>query len=108
MLGDGDSIEGWSDWWGELGGWGEVSLGAFEMAAVLMLIKFLAAIVTVFDFVILIHGVKRDNLDLMEPSVCKTFSDDCTRRKNSIVCWWDGHPLNCWRGHPLLLLGGGS
>ena len=36
------------------------------------MIKFLAVAVTVFDFVILIDGVKRDNLALMETSVCKT------------------------------------
>ena len=52
------------------------------MAAELLLIKFLAVAVTVFDFVILIDGVKKDNLTLMEISVCKTFSDDCTSRVN--------------------------
>ena len=80
LLGDGDSMEGWCDWWGQPGGWGGVSLGAFVMLAELLLIKFLAVAVTVFDFVILIDGMKRDNLALMETPVCKTFSDDCTSR----------------------------
>ena len=85
------------------------------MASELMLIKFFAVAVTVFDFVILIDGVKQDNLVLMETSVCKTFSDDCTSRKNRrrwrwnfgaavLICCWGGHPLNnggvtlcrCW------------
>ena len=52
------------------------------MANELLLIKFLAVAVTVFDFVILIDGVKRDNLALTETSVCKMFSDDCTIREN--------------------------
>ena len=52
------------------------------MATELLLIKFLAVAVVVFDFVILIDGVKRDNLALLETSVGKTFSDDCTSRKN--------------------------
>ena len=78
------------------------------MATELLLIKVLAVAVTVFDFVILIDGVKRDNLALTELSVCKPFSDDRTIRKNSSVCWWGDHPLNCWGEHPLSLLGGGS
>ena len=53
------------------------------MAAKLPVIEFLAVAVTVFDFVILIDGVKRDNFALMESSVGKTFSNDCTSRKNS-------------------------
>ena len=88
------------------------------MAAKLLLIKFLAVVVTVFDFVILIEGVKRNNLALMELSVGKTFSNDCTSRENRrrwwcsfgaavLGCWCGGHPLNSGRGHPLLLLGGG-
>ena len=52
------------------------------MAAELLLIKFLAVAVTVFDFLILIDGVRRDNLAFMETSVCKTFLDDCTSRVN--------------------------
>ena len=118
LLWDGNSTEGSSDWWFELGGWGGVSLGAFVMAAELLLIKFIAVAVMVFDFVILIDGVKRDNLALMESSVGKTFSDDCTNRKNKrrwwrsfgaavMGCWWGGHPLNSGRGHPLSLRGGG-
>ena len=59
-----------------------MSLGAFVMVAELLLIKFLAVAVTVFDFVILFDGVIRDNLALMETSVCKTFLDDCTSRVN--------------------------
>ena len=78
------------------------------MAAELPLIKFLAVAVTVFDFVILIGVVKRDNFALMKPSVCKPFSDDRTIGENSSVCWWGGHSLNQWGGHPLLSLGGGS
>ena len=52
------------------------------MAAELLLIKFLAVAVTAFDFVILIDGVKRYNLALMEFPVGKSFLDDCTSRKN--------------------------
>ena len=79
------------------------------MAAYLLLIKFFAVAVafTVFDFVTLIDGVIRDNLTLMKSSVCKTFSDDCTSKKNRsrwggtigavvLVFCWGGHPLNCW------------
>ena len=58
LLGDGYSTEGWSDWWGELGEWGGVSLGAFELEAELLLIKLFAVTVTVFDFVILIDDVE--------------------------------------------------
>ena len=106
---------------GVIGGlsWGGVLLCAFVIAAELLLIKFLAVAVTVFDFVILIDGVKRDNLTLMEFPVRKPFSDDCTSRKDRkrwwrsfgaavLGCWWDGHPLNSGRGHPLLSLGGGT
>ena len=73
----------------------------------------------VFDFVILVDGVKRDNLALMEFPVHKPFSDDCTRRENrnrwwrsccAVVfgCGWGGHPLNSEKRHPLSLLGGGT
>ena len=51
------------------------------MLAELLLIKFLAVAITVFDFIILIDGVKRDNLALVESFIGKTFSDDCTSRK---------------------------
>ena len=54
----------------------------FVMTAELLLIRFLAVVVTVFDFVILIDSVKRYNLALMESSVGKPFLDDCTSRKN--------------------------
>ena len=57
------------------------------MAVELLLIKFLAVAVTVFDFEILIDGVKRDNLTLMESSVGKTFSNDCTSGKNRRRRW---------------------
>ena len=77
------------------------------MAAELPLIKFFAVTVTVFDFVILIDGVKCDYFAFMESSACKPFTDDRTIWKNSNVCWWAGHPLNVWGGHPLSLLGGG-
>ena len=87
LLGDGDSMESWCDWWGQLGGWGGVSLDAFEMAAKLPLIKFFTVAVTVFDFVILIEGVKRDYLAFMESSACKPFMDDCTIWENSSVYW---------------------
>ena len=108
MLGDGDYMEGWCDWWGLPGVWGGVSLGAFEMAAKLRFIKLFAVIVTVFDFVTLIDGVKRDYFPFMESSACKPFTNDHTIRENSCVCQGVGHPLN-WRGeHPLSLLGGGS
>ena len=81
------------------------------MAAELLSIKFLAVAVTVFDFVILIDGIKRDNLARMETSVCTTLLDACTSRKNRsrrgytivaavLVCCWGGHPLNC-RGSTL-------
>ena len=108
LFGDGDSMEGWCDWWGQPGGWSGVSLGVFEMTADFPLIKFFAVAITVFDFVILIGGVKRDYLAFMESSACKSFTDDCTIRGNSSVCWGAGHPLNWWGGHPLSLLGGGS
>ena len=57
------------------------------MAAELPVIKFLAVAVSVFDFVILIDGVKRNNFALMESSVCKPFSDDRTIWENSSVRW---------------------
>ena len=87
------------------------------MATELMLIKFFTVAFTVFDFVILIDSVKRNNLTLMESSVNKTFLDDCTSRENRrrwwcsfgaavLGCWWGGHPLNSGRGHPLSSLGG--
>ena len=90
----------------------------FVMAAELLLIKFLAVAVTVLDFVILIDRVKRDNLALMEISVCKTFSYDCTSREHRrgwlcssdavhLGCCWSDHPLNSGRGHPLSTLEGG-
>ena len=108
LLGDGDSMEGWGFWWGQPGGKCRVSLGAFEMAAELPLIKFFTVTVTVFDFVILVDGVKCDYLAFMESSACKPFTDDRTIQENGSLCCWAGHPLNSWGGHPLLLLGGGS
>ena len=89
------------------------------MAAELLLIEFLAVAAMVFDFVILIDGVKRDNLALMEFSVGKTCSYDCTSREHrggwwprggalDLGCCWIGHPLNSGRGHPLWTLGGGT
>ena len=75
-------MEGWSDWWFELFDWGGVLLGAFVMAAELLLFKFLAVAVPVFDFVILIDDVKRDNLAFIKLFVSKTFSDDCASRKH--------------------------
>ena len=56
------------------------------MAVELPLIKFLA-VVTVFDFVILIDGVKRDNLALMEFSIGKTFSDNCISKEHRRGLW---------------------
>ena len=109
----------WSDRWFELFGWGGVSLRAFVVAAELLLIKFLAVAITVFDFVILLEGVKRDNLALMEFSVGKRFSYDCTSRKFRrgwwvsggalyLGCWRGGHPLYSRRGHPSSTMVGGS
>ena len=62
-------------------------MDVFVMAAELLLIQFLDVAVTVFDFVMLIDGVKRDNLALIELLVGKTFSDDCTSRKDRRG-WW--------------------
>ena len=119
LLWDGNSTEGWSDWWLEFFGWDGVSLCAFVMVTELLLIKFLAVTVRLFDFVILIDGVKQDNFTLMEFSVGKTFSYDDTNRKYRrewwlgegalhLGCWWSGHPLNSGRGHSLSTLGGGT
>ena len=106
LLGDG---EDWCDWWGQPSGWGGVPLGAFEMVAELPLIEFfaVAVAVTVFDFVILVDGVKRDYFAFMESSVCNPFTDDHTIWENSNVCWEGDHPLNRRDGHPLSSLGGG-
>ena len=87
LLGDGDSMEGWCDWGGQPGVWGGVSLAVFEMAAELPVIKFLAVAVTLFDFVMLIDCVKRDDFALIEPSACKSFTDDCTIWENCSACW---------------------
>ena len=57
--------------------WGGVSLGAFEVAAELPLIECFAVANMVFDFVILIDGIKSDDFALMEPSACKPFTDNC-------------------------------
>ena len=77
----------------------------------------------VFDLVILIDGVKRDNLAFMEFSVGKRFACDCTIREHSSGlwtggcalagavhsgCWCCDHPLNSGRGHPLSTLGVGT
>ena len=52
------------------------------MAVELLLIKSLAVAITVFDFVILIDDVKRDNPALMESFMGKMFLDNCDSRKN--------------------------
>ena len=75
------------------------------MAAELPVTKFFAVTLTVFDFAILVDGVKSDDFGFMESPVCKPFLDDRTIWKNSSVCWGVGHPLNWWGGHPLALLG---
>ena len=68
----------------------------------MLLIKFLAVAVTVFDLVILIDGVKRDNLAFVEFFVGKTFSYDCTIREHSSELWTGGYVLGgtvhsgCW------------
>ena len=59
----------------------------FVVVAELLLVKFLAVTIMVFDFVILVDGVIRDNLALMKSSVGKTFLDDCTSRKYRRR-WW--------------------
>ena len=78
------------------------------MAAELPVIEFVTVAVTVFDFVILIDGVKRDYHAFMESSACKPFTDDCIIQEDSSVCWGVGHPLNWRGGHPLSSLGGGT
>ena len=95
MLLDGDSTEGWSDWWFEYFGRGGVSLCGFVMAVELLLIKFLAVAVIVFDFVILIDGVKQDNLALV---VSKMFLYDGSSRKDRREGWSVGGVLHsgCW------------
>ena len=96
LLGDGDSMEGWGDWRGQPGGEGGVSLGGFEMAAELPLIKFFAVSFTLLYFVILVDGVKCDYLAFMESSACKPFTDDRTIRENGSLGCWASHPLNSW------------
>ena len=59
-------MEGWGDRWGQPGGKGGVLLGAFDMAAELPVIKFFAITVMVFDFVMLIDGVKCNYLAFTE------------------------------------------
>ena len=61
LLWDRDSMEGWRGRWFEPIGWCGVSLRSFAMATELLLIKLLAIAVTVFDLVILIDGVVRDD-----------------------------------------------
>ena len=100
-------MESWGDWWGQPGGKGGVSLGAFEMTVELPLIKFFAVTVAVLYFVILVDGVKCYYLAFMELSACKPFTNDRTIQENGSLGCWSGHPLNSWGGHPLLLLGGG-
>ena len=89
------------------------------MATEFLLTKFFAVAVTVFHFVILIDGVKQDNLALMEIAVGKTFSYDGTSRKYRregcsgggalhLGYWWCGHPLNSGRVYPLSMKGGGT
>ena len=65
------------------------------MAMELLWIKFLAVAITVFDFVLLIDGVKRYNLALMETSVGKPSSDDCTSRENRRK-WWRNFGVRFW------------
>ena len=83
------------------------------MATVLLLIKFLAVAVaiTVFDFVILIDGVKRDNFMIVPAGNTVVGCGLQSVRWGESVhsgCWWSGHPLNSGRGHLLLTLVGGT
>ena len=55
-----------------------------------MSIKFLAVALTAFYLVILIDGVKRDNLAFVEFSVGKVFLYDCTSREHSSGLWTGG------------------
>ena len=72
------------------------------MATELLLIIFLAVAVTVFDLVVLIDGVKRDDLGFVEFFVGKTFLYDCTIREHSSELWTRGCALGvavhlgCW------------
>ena len=100
-------MEGWGVWRGQLAGKCRVSLSAFEMATEMPLIKFFAVTVTVFDFVILVDGVKCDYFAFMESSACKPFTDDHTIRENGSLGCWAGHLLNSWGEHLLSSLGGG-
>ena len=92
----------------------------FVMAAELLLIKLLAIVVTVFDLVILIDGVKRDDFALVEFTIGKkALGYNRTIGEHSWL-WWTGgvalagaghlhlgflyHPLNNGRRHPSLPL----
>ena len=60
------------------------------MAADFLLIKLLAVAVTVFDSVILIDGVIRDDFAFVEFTIGKTFACDRTIGEHCWLLWTDG------------------
>ena len=120
LLWNGDVMEGGCHQGLENFGWCRISLRTFVTALELLLIKLLAAAVTVFDLIILIDGVIRDDFAFVEFTFNKTFVYNRTIGEHG---WWSMisgvvlagaeqsslgfccQPLNSGRTHPLLMLG---
>ena len=123
LLWDGDAMERCCDLWLEYFGGCGVLVRLFVMAAELLLINFLTVAVTVFDLVILIDGVVRNDFSFVEFTINKAFAYNCTIREHGRLLWTGGvalagaehlgrgfccHLLNSGRRHPLSALGIGT